>query len=56
MVDAFNWLPHSLAPANLLKESANASVTGLTMVVLTLGLGVVTLGVMTVGWRRYLYA
>jgi len=56
MVDAFNWLPHSLAPANLLKESANASVTGLTMVVLTLGLGVVTLGVMAVGWRRYLYA
>jgi len=56
VVDNFNWLSHSLAPANLLKESANASLTGLTMVVLTLGLCVITLGVMVVGWRRYVYA
>jgi len=56
VIDYFHWFSSSLAPANLLKESANANVNGGTAVVLTMGLFVVTLGVIALGWRRYVDA
>lgn len=56
ILDTFQWLPGSLAPANMLKESANASVNGGLTIVLTVGLLGLTLGVIAIGWRRYVYA